>query len=271
MKSEAIVFGFFHSSDHSYYYDVYSSLNKIILDMQYTISLMRQTNSKTMSKSLREKRSTSISQAERGTFLRAKHIEDEFKSFGIKINSLSPSKVIDENNYGKVNEAFLSSVSAISHDDAVSYISGCELLLGSKEKILSGEVYSIDVENIIRCAWVFATEKPFSASYFQRAENVFFKIYRKTHADLIIADMYVKKTIGGKDALRYSVKQLLEIQEIHDNPQFLTLIASGLKWMDAIQTEYTVLQYMLATGKEMSSEAQKRLNVIANAKDFIEE
>lgn len=73
--------------------------------------------------------------------------------------------------------------------------------------------------------------------------------------------MYAKKKMGGEDVLRDHVRNLLKVEA---NSNILTLLASGLMWMNAYQTEHTVLQHMLTTGKEMSAKTQERLHSLTN-------
>lgn len=246
------------NSGNTSYESIYNSLTSTITDMQSTISQMQEINEQLVEEARKEDQSAAISQAEERTVFQAKHIIEGFETFGKKVYSLSSSKMIDEKSYGKINKAYWDSVCAMKRDDAVSYISSCEYLLGSTQ---FDELYAIDIEKVVKCVWFFAVEKTFSASDFQKAENVFSRIYKHSHADLIIADLYAKKKMGGEDILRDPVRNLLKIQ---GDSHILTLIASGLMWMNAYQTEHAVLQHMLATGKEMTVKTQERLHSLTN-------
>lgn len=252
---------FFSSVNGSYnanYESVYNSLSSTITNMQSTISQMKKINGELVGESRNEDQSTSISQAEARAIPQAKHIAEGFKAFGKKVYTLSSSKMMDEKSYGKINKVYWDSVCAMKRDDAVNYISRCEYLLGSTQ---FDELYAIDIEKVMKCVWFFATEKTFSASDFQKAESVFSRIYKYSHADLIIADLYAKKKMGGEDVLRDPVRDLLKVQ---GDSHILTLIASGLMWMNAYQTEHTVLQHMLTAGKEMTAKTQERLHSLTN-------
>ena len=161
-------------------------------------------------------------------------------------------------NYGRINKIYWDVVHGMVRADALKYISTCEQHLNAGHV---DAVYAIDVEKVMRCVWLFATEKPFSASDFQKAKSVFYKIYKQDHVDIIIADMYVKKTVGGEDALRDPVRDMLKQQV---DARTLTLIASSFMWMNAYQIEHMVLQHMLATGKEMTAKTQERLHSLTN-------
>lgn len=253
--------GFFSTASNSYnldYESVYSSLVSTITNMQSTISLMDEINGELVNESLKEDQSALISQEEARVIPWAEHAAEGFKAFGEKVDTLSFSKMMDEKSYGKINNAYWDSVCAMNRDDAVSYISRCEYLLGSPQ---FDELYAIDIEQVVKCVWFFATEKTFSASDFQKAESIFSRIYKYSHADLIIADLYAKKKMGGEDVLRDPVRNLLKVEEDSD---ILTLTASGLMWMNAYQTEQTVLQHMLTTGKEMTAKTQERLYSLTN-------
>lgn len=67
--------------------------------------------------------------------------------------------------------------------------------------------------------------------------------------------------MGGEDVLRDSVRSLLKVEQ---DSQKLTLIASGLMWMNAYQSENIVLQHMLTTGREMTAKTQERLHSLTN-------
>jgi hypothetical protein len=81
------------------------------------------------------------------------------------------------------------------------------------------------------------------------------------HIDVIIAELYAMKQMGGEDVLREYIRNLLK--RIYSSED-LALIASALKWMNAYQTENTVLQHMLSTGKQMTPKMQERLHSLAN-------
>lgn len=72
----------------------------------------------------------------------------------------------------------------------MAYIEQCENLLNSTN---FDDIFSIDLEEVLRCVWFFATEKTFAALDFQKAEKVFSRIYKRSYADVTIADLYAKK------------------------------------------------------------------------------
>lgn len=246
------------ASHNSNYNATYDELNNIISSMKSSVERMKEINEELVDESRKEDQSASISQEESQIITRVKHIADGFKSFGQKVYTLSSSKMMDEKAYGKINKKYWNTVSGLQRTVVVKYINKCDRLLDSTQ---FDSIYAIDIAEVLQCVWFFATEKTFSASDFQKAESVFSRIYKYSHADLIIADLYAKKKMGGEDVLRDSVRNLLKVEQ---DSQKLTLIASGLMWMNAYQSENTVLQHMLTTGKEMTAKTQERLHSLTN-------
>lgn len=173
--------------------------------------------------------------------------------------------------YGNTRLTYQEAVKGMERTDAVSYIAAC------KQCLLHGqlnEIYAIDIKKVLMHIWFFATEKNYSASDFERATDVFNAIYKANyvenavvykagaHVDVVLADYYAKKQMGGEDALRDPVREFLK--QSHSN-KFLTTIASGLMWMNAYQQEHVVLQHMLASGMEMIPKAQERLRALASS------
>ena len=160
--------------------------------------------------------------------------------------------------YGKINNGYWHDVGEMSRSDTVGYISDCEnyFVNGQIDKILG-----IDLEKLLHCVWFFAVEKPFSSLDFQKAKDVFNRVYKGKHVDIVIADLYARNSMGGEDAIREPVRSLLKQERSNLT---LTLVASSLMWMNAYQTESIVLQHMLNNGMEMSAKAQERLHALTN-------
>lgn len=258
---ESTIKNFFASQSGSYHstYDAaYTALTSIISGMESTIAQMKKINGSLVSESRREDQGSSISQAESRIIPKAKKIASGLNGFGKKVYTIPSSNMMDEKSYGKINKAYWDAVCVMKRDDAVNYISRCEYLLSSNQ---FDDLFTIDIAMVMKCVWFFATEKTFSASDFQKAESVFSRVYKYSHADLIIAGLYAKKKMGGEDVLRDPVRDLLKVQ---GDSHILTLVASGLMWMNAYQAENTVLQYMLTTGKEMTAKTQERLHSLTN-------
>lgn len=245
-------------SSNSTYDSIYSNLKTTISNMKYAISELKQINTNLVRESTNEDQSASISRIESQVIPWANHIVDGFKIFSCKVYSLPSSKMMNEKSYGKINKAYWDSVCAMQRNSTVCYISRCDYLLNSTE---FDNLYAIDIEEVLNCIWFFATEKTLSFSDFDKAKNVFLRIYKNNYADFTIADLYAKKKMGSEDAIRDSVRNLLKQQ---NDSHILTMIASSLMWMNAYQTETMVLQHMLTTGKEMTEKTQERLHSLTN-------
>lgn len=180
-----------------------------------------------------------------------------------RVSSLPASKMMREMEYGKNNREYWDAVQALDRTSMVSYIDNCTMALDDGRWDV---VFSIDVEKVLQCIWFFATEKTFSVSDFQKARAVFSRVNKSFYADVLIAEYYAKKKMAGEDILRDAIRDLLKqkpnVQE--PNSQELLLIASGLMWMNAYQSENMILQHMLASGKEMPVKAQERLHALTN-------
>lgn len=233
--------------------------------MKETISLMRRANAALVSSSRREDQSEHISNEEEAisqkapqAISRVNHMAESFKAFGEKVHMLPASKMMDDKKYGNINKKYWDYVSSVNRANAANFLEKCENLLNSTE---FDEIYKLDINAILDCVWIFAIEKTFSASDFKRAKSVFYRIYKENHVDVIIADLYAKKKVGGEEVLRDSIRELLKVQHSSEK---LTLIASSLMWMNAYQSESMVLQHMLTTGKEMNAKTQERLHSLTN-------
>ena len=189
---------------------------------------------------------------------RAQQVSNGFNTFGRKAAAFQKNLMMADDSYGKINKVYWDEITGMIRADAVSYISQCENLLSGTD---FDQLYAIELNKVLKCVWFFATEKTFSASDFQKATNVFQRIYKGHHSDVIIADLYAKKKMGGEDVLRDQIRELLKV--VTDS-KMLTRIASALMWMNAYQSENMVLQHMLTSGKEMTAKTQERLHSLTN-------
>lgn len=258
-----------YAEAYSHVMNAINNMNDQVAAMKSTISSMRKTNETLVGLSRREDQSRRIAQDETRVISqeapkiisRVKHLADGLKEFEKCVYMLPSSNMMDMKSYGKINKKYWEQICNCKRDVAIDYITRCDKLLNSKQ---FDEIFKLNIDRILECVWFFATEKIFSASDFQKAESVFSRIYRFSHADVIIADLYSKKKVGGEDVLRDPIHNLLKGN--YDS-QKLTLIASGLMWMNAYQSENVVLQHMLTTGKEMTVKAQERLHSLTNGGD----
>lgn len=263
----SLIKGFYSGNDDKLIYDIeldVNSMNNIVADMMTMIATMKSENEKLVELSVLEDQSSMITQYETQVIAQRKAIKKVETSFGKlkefqqRVHMLPVSNMMDKSEYGKINREYWDTVTGMERDTVVSYIASCEKVLDS----MSVErVCEIDIDEVLKCVWFFATEKTFSASDFQKAERVFLRIYQHYHADIIIAELYAKKKVGGEDALRDQVRDL---EKGNYDSLDLSLVASGLMWMNAYQSENTVLQYMLTTGKEMTAKTQERLYSLTN-------
>jgi hypothetical protein len=181
-----------------------------------------------------------------------------FKAFGWGVNRLPNTFMMDAARYGEIRSSYWSSVRSMSKTTVDAIVASCDRSLSSKNY---SKIFSINLDELLRCIWFYATEKPYSAQSFNQAESVFHRLVESEHIDVVIARLYAMKQMGGENVLRDYVHNLLKQNYSAED---LTLVASALKWMNAYQTENTVLQHMLSTGKQMSPKMQERLHSLAN-------
>lgn len=242
----------------------YSLVDKLINENLREISLeikdMEVANDRLKYLSKKKDQEEKISQYRDEIYPELKERVEKFNKFYTRLKDFT--LLLDKENYGCINEQRLSSIMKIDRNYAVKTIEKYSTLIYKKN--LTQEdldmIYQINLMEVLGLIWYFATEKVYSVMDFSRAEDLFLKIYKKDHIEIIIAKLYTKKKIGGEDALRESVRDLLKEQK---DPEKLQIIASGLMWMKAYQAESMVLKYMLENGMQMSSKAQERLQVLA--------
>lgn len=239
------------------YTNTHTQLTGMISCLWTDIDSMTKANNKLIMDAREQDQSSVISALKNRNIPQNMTTADGFLAFGRKVESFSDNLMM-EDSYGKVNKIYWDEVASMNRSDAVDYINRCDYLLGSTD---FSNLYAIDLDKVLKCVWFFATEKTFSASDFQKAKRVFARIYKYSHSDVIIADMYAKKKMGGEDVLRDTIRDLLKIEQ---DSKKLTRIASALMWMNAYQSENTVLQHMLTSGKEMTAKTQERLHSLTN-------
>lgn len=266
-------------------YGIYNSLYENIMGvsvemennlerMKENISLMKKTNKELAKLVSKEDQSARIESEEKEMIyekapqiiLNVKNIAKGLITFRDNIYTLPFSRMMDGSNYGKINKDYWNYWNILCNGKrniAVSMIELCNNRLEQNcvNSMQVHDIFTIDIDSVLACVWLFATENTFVASDFQRAVNTFNRVYKDHYADIIIAELYVKKKVGGEEALREAIQNLLKLNL---SSEILTLIASSLMWMNSYQGENMVLQYMLATGKEMSAKAQERLHSLTN-------
>ncbi len=281
-KSEeitAFIHAFFKAPDYSDIYTSYTSyestyskimdnikfMENIISNIKLIFSEMMKINRCLVDISSREDQKNSItisqnrilSQEIPNLMSLSHHLADAFKRYEEEVNQLTLSKMMLLDSYGKIDITYWNYICNGNKQATADYIANCESLLDSTK---FDEIFKLNIENILSCVWYFATEKIFSASDFKKAKIVFYRIYRRNHVDIIIAELYVKKRIGGEDVLHNRIRDFLK----NPNTNMLTIIASSLMWMNAYQSENMILQYMLTNSIEMTAKTQERLHSLTN-------
>lgn len=172
---------------------------------------------------------------------------------------LDTPQMVEPARYGEHNQAYWHHVCNQSRAEIVEFITGYKENCKARRY---EEIAAIDLEKALVCIWFLATETPFSVSDYQNAKQTFLSLFPRPYIDIILADLYSKRKLGGEEAIREEVKQLIE--KYAKNGYLLTSIASGLMWMKAYESEQRVLQHMLSSGLEMSMSLQQRLHALAN-------
>ena len=221
---------------------------------------------------------------------RVKKDVDDFERFLKRVREFPISKMMNVEKYGGINQSYWNTIQGMARADVVKYIADCDQMimevtnkvneypssydyvgyLNSEEftsNLLVDRFYTIDLEKIMRCIWFLAIEKPFSEEAFSKTCEIFMKIYRLPfgfddrlnlyHADIRIARLYVKKSMGGEPA----VHELVEEDEWRYIGPSGTIVSS-LRWMEMYKTEHMVLQYALEHDRQMTGEMQERLRIL---------
>ena len=182
-----------------------------------------------------------------------------FNELGHRVNQLPLVVMTEPYNYGKRNAYRWDNTRNLSKQYVDKVISQYETFLDKDGGFL--DIYKIDIQLVLDCIWFYATAKPYSQANYNRAVAVFERVYRKSHIDIVIAELYAKMQIGGENALHEQIGKILQrnfsAEELH-------IIASSLMWMNAYRSEHMVLQHMLEKGLQMPAKAQERLHSLAN-------
>ncbi len=184
----------------------------------------------------------------------------DFRGF-IKKSRLDASKMMSPSKYGKENTAFMKRVKEMTPEEA-------QARLAQDAKQLTGspaQIYQFKTDKALEYVWYYAMEKPYSATNFKKADKVFQQYYHGVCMDVDIAKLYVKSRLGGEQAIREDVKQLLKAHQMTDEAEtrYLETLAAALMWMQAYKLEETVLQHMLGLGLDMSEKLQQRLHILS--------
>lgn len=249
---------FFEEGNRGQYDNFLKDMRALLYITENVVSETKQKNEQTADESIRAERREEISKIECHVIPKMKHTVESIEEFKKKVYLLPDSKMIDTTVYGKANKEYWRQVQTQTRENVIKYIKNCKDILNNGQ---IDYICKIDVNFILNCVWYLASEKTSLASEFQEAKELFYRIYRKDHIDVIIADLFVKKKMGGENILREKVRELLENNTNHE---FFKLIASSLMWMNAYESESMVLQHMFASEMEMTVKMQERLRALLN-------
>ena len=234
---------FFHNNNESYQH-TYTLLKSAILNMEST-------NRNLINVSQYDYYSDTINDC--------LQLADDFNAFGQTVEKRLPyTSMMDSAKYGKIRKPYWDSIRSMNKVGADIIIQNCERSIATDNY---AEIFSVDIEAILRCIWFYATDKPYSAESFKRAVNIFNSFVKSECIDVTIAELYAMKQMGGEEILRDRLQYILHKITTAER---LTLIASALMWLNAYQAENIILQHMLSEGMQMSAKAQERLHALTN-------
>lgn len=132
----------------------------------------------------------------------------------------------------------------------------------------------VDVGSVL---WYYAKKKPFEIEKFNEAKALYNKYltfygkdedeYSNNKVEVLLAEMYYKKQIGGESLVRkdwnYIEKWLENLYELN-YIESCCFLASGLAWLELYNLEKDVLVKLVGLGCDLSEEMQDRLNFLEN-------
>lgn len=235
-----------------------ASMQNCIQPANQFIAEMKRVNGELVKLNSQADQSQEIRKLEKKAVSEIKNMINSFEKFQNKVRRIPYCKMIEENNYGMVNNGYWDMISSMERSKAKNYILNFERTLNNRD---FNEIMKLDVEELIKCIWRLAVDSNFLASDFQKGEMAFRRIYRLNHPDVVLAGFYAKQKVGGDAVLRDPIREFLKVEA---DSKKLALVASGLMWMKAYQSETTVLQSMLTNGKDMTTKMQQRLHSLTN-------
>ena len=243
---------------NSYTKSSIASMQNCIQSANQFIAEMKRVNGELVKVNSQADQSQEIRKLEKQAVSEIKNMINSFEKFQNKVRRIPYCKMIEENNYGMVNNGYWDMISSMERSKAKNYILNFERTLNNRD---FNEIMKLDVEELIKCIWRLAVDSNFLASDFQKGEMAFRRIYRLNHPDVVLAGFYAKQKVGGDAVLRDPIREFLKVEA---DSKKLALVASGLMWMKAYQSETTVLQSMLTNGKDMTTKMQQRLHSLTN-------
>lgn len=168
------------------------------------------------------------------------------------------SQMIDSVKYGRINNEYWELVNSMDREYALSIIRDCNMAI---ETLNMPKICDINLEELIKTLWFFAITKPFSVSDFREVCRIIRRLNSWYFIDVTIAELYVKKTIGGEEAIDKYIKDILKEHTFHNQGH---VVASALMWLNAYRSEYLLLQKMLEDDMELPENIQRRLRALSN-------
>ena len=238
---------------NSYTKSSIASMQNCIQSANQFIAEMKRVNGELVKVNSQADQSQEIRKLEKQAVSKIKNMINSFEKFQNKVCRIPYCKMIEENNYGMVNNGYWDMISSMERSKAKNYILNFERTLNNRD---FNEIMKLDVEELIKCIWRLAVDSNFLASDFQKGEKAFRRIYRLNHPDVVLAGFYAKQKVGGDAVLRDPIREFLRAEE---DSKKLALVASGLMWMKAYQSETTVLQSMLTAPGGFSAKSANDL------------
>lgn len=168
------------------------------------------------------------------------------------------SQMMDSVKYGRINNEYWELVNSMDRQYALSIIHDCNVAIETKNM---PKLCDINLEELIKALWFFAITKPFSVSDFQEVCRNIRRLNRWYFIDVTIAELYVKKTIGGEEAVYKYIDDILK-HHSYDKEDYV--VASALMWLNEYRSEYLLLQKMLEDNMELPENIQRRLRALSN-------
>ena len=224
---------------NSYTKSSIASMQNCIQSANQFIAEMKRVNGELVKVNSQADQSQEIRKLEKQAVSEIKNMIKSFEKFQNKVRRIPYCKMIEENNYGMVNNGYWDMLSSMERSKAKNYILNFERTLNNRD---FNEIMKLDVEELIKCIWRLAVDSNFLASDFQKGEKAFRRIYRLNHPDVVLAGFYAKQKVGGDAVLRDPIREFLKVEE---DSKKLALVASGLMWMKAYQSETTVHGVMM--------------------------
>lgn len=242
-----------YEEDYSRYQGMYSNL----LDR---ISSMNSINTNLQTALASDSRFSSSSGVHEhsDTIQKCSELAEAFLAYSKKFEQLPTTCMMDPAHYGSIQKSYWDSVRSMDKSTVDTTIEAYHRAISS---LNYSKIFEIDIQNVLRCIWFYATEKPYSTADFNKAVGIFEHLKDRDCADVMLAEMYAKKQIAGENALRDSIHGVISK---NSNTEVLTLLASAMMWLKAYQAETIILQYMLSEGMQMSAKMLERLHSLTN-------